>query len=186
MKTLLIDNGSTLLSRLQALSPGVETVVTYANIPADINSYDLIILSGSSRFPVRGNEVALAAEIELIRSAEVPVIGICFGHELIVHAFGGEITHLGESQKGITEIEVVADHPMFGGREVFTVYENHLYGARTLPPLLKPLAMIGDVVSVLEHRERPVYGFQFHPEHLTDEQYGDEVFLRLFTTLTQK
>lgn len=186
MKTLLIDNGSTLLNRLRLLSPGDETVVTYANIPDDVHSYDLIILSGSSRFPVLGNEVALAAEIELIRRAEVPVIGICFGHELIVHAFGGEIIHLGESQKGITEIEVIAGHPMFGDRTSFAVYENHQYGVRTLPPPLRPLAMIGDVVSVLEHRERPVYGFQFHPEHLTDEQYGDEVFLRLFTTLTQK
>jgi para-aminobenzoate synthetase len=184
MKTLLIDNGSTLLNRLQLLSPGDETVVTYANIPADVHSYDLIVLSGSSQFPVLGNEAALAAEIDLIRTAAVPVIGICFGHELIVHAFGGEIIHLGSSQKGINEIEVVAEHPMFGDRTSFAVYENHQYGVRTLPSPLKALAVVGDVVAVLEHRERPVYGFQFHPEHLTDEQYGDEVFLRLFSLIT--
>jgi GMP synthase-like glutamine amidotransferase len=184
MKTLLIDNGTTLLAQLQALLPGDELVATYDRIPVDAHEYDVVILSGSSRFPIHGNEAALAAEIDFIRTVTIPVIGICFGHELIVHAFGGEIEYLGGSQKGMVEIAVTAPHPMFGDRTMFTVYENHQYGARALPSSLEPLAQAHDVVAVLKHKERPIYGFQFHPEHHTDTQYGDEVFLRLLKTVT--
>ena len=88
MKTLLIDNGSTLTAKLAELSPGNETVVEHGNIPENLNEFSLIILSGSSKFPVNGNESLFTKEIELIRTTNIPIVGICFGHELIAHAFG--------------------------------------------------------------------------------------------------
>ncbi len=94
MKTLIVDNGSTLLEKLVKLSPGTEEVVDYENIPDDIRDYSLIILSGSSQFPVVGHEQSLQAEIQLIINAKIPIVGICFGHELIAHAFGAELVHL--------------------------------------------------------------------------------------------
>ncbi len=168
MKILLIDNGSTLLERLRTLVPGAEVVVSYDAIPDQVAQFDVIVLSGGSQFPLLGNEDKLAREIALVQSATVPIIGICFGHELIIHAFGGEIVHLGLHQKGLVPVEVVQKHPMFSGRKVFSVYENHQYRVRELPPVLEPLAYVGDVVAVLKHKERPVYGFQFHPEHLVE------------------
>jgi hypothetical protein len=56
MKTLLIDNGSTLTAKLAELSPGNEVIIDHKNIPENLDEFSLIILSGSSKFPVNGNE----------------------------------------------------------------------------------------------------------------------------------
>lgn len=184
MKTLIIDNGSTLIERLITLSPGSEEVVDYQNIPEDISTYSLIILSGSSKFPLHGNEDIFKVEIELIKNAEVPIVGICLGHELIAHAFGAEILHSGTQHKGLFEVEVTQPHEIFGGKEIFSVYENHQYGITTAPALFEVLAESPNSIAVIKHIDKPIYGFQFHPEHMTDQQYGDEVFLNLFKLLT--
>jgi GMP synthase (glutamine-hydrolysing) len=184
MKTLLIDNGSTLVKKLAILSPGNEEVVDYAHIPEDLSSYSLIILSGSSKFPVHGNEDTFKAEIELIKNAEVPVVGICLGHELIAHAFGAEILHLGTQHKGLFEVVVTQPHEIFGGKVVFSVYENHQFGITSVPESIEVLAESPNSIAVIKHVDKPIYGFQFHPEHMTDQQYGDEVFLNLFKFLT--
>ena len=184
MKTLLIDNGSTLTAKLAELSPGNETVVEHGNIPENLNEFSLIILSGSSKFPVNGNESLFAKEIELIRTTSIPIVGICFGHELIAHAFGGDIVYLGQQYKGMSDITVTEKHEMFGDKKDFTVYENHQYGIVTVPPELKALAVSENSIAVFKHTSRPIYGFQFHPEHLTEQQFGDEIFLSLFKDLT--
>lgn len=185
MKTLLIDNGSTLTKKLAELSPGEETVVAYNQIPKDISGFSLILLSGSSQFPVQGNEEKFAEEIELIRLSLVPIVGICLGHELIAHAFNSPLTHLAEQHVGISEVTVINEHPMFGGRESFQVYENHQYGVTEISEELIALAETDHAVAAFKHAEKHIYGFQFHPEHHTDEQFGDEVFLKLFQELVQ-
>ena len=183
MKTLLIDNGSTLTKKLALLSPGEEDIVSYSEIPDDITQYSLIILSGSSLFPIRGNEEKLVKEIELIRSANIPIVGICFGHELIAHAYGASLTPMSR-HVGMTEIKVTSPHPMFLTREVFSVYENHQYGVTELTEELEILATSEHAIAVLKHKTKPIYGLQFHPEHHTEKQFGDEIFLKLFADLT--
>lgn len=186
MKTLLIDNGSTLIEKLSLLSPGEETVVSYDEIPQDISPFSLILLSGSSKLPVYGNEDVFATEIDLIRNTKVPMIGICLGHELIAHAFNSPLTHLKSQHVGMTEIEVVSEHEMFGNKKSFTVYENHQYGVTEVNHELEVLAKTNHAIAVLKHHVRPIYGFQFHPEHHADKQYGDEVYLKLFQRLVRE
>ena len=183
MKTLLIDNGSTLTDKLAKLSPGEEFVCTWDTIPDDYNEYSLIILSGSSKFPVVGNELKLKKEIELIQNTTVPIVGVCLGHELLAYAFGAVIEDLEKQHHGMAEVFVTDNHSMFGDKEVFTVYENHRYGIIDIGENLVELARTNYSVAVVKHKTKPIFGFQFHPEHHTDEQFGDEVFLRLFEEL---
>lgn len=182
MKTLLVDNGSTLTEKLAKLSPGQEDIVSYSNIPNDISNYSLIILSGSSLFPIEGNEEKLAKEINLIQNIHVPLVGVCFGHELIAHAYGSPLTQMPQ-HVGMTEIWVTAPHPMFLSKEVFSVYENHQYGVTEVTEELEILARSDHAIAVLKHKTKPIYGLQFHPEHHTEQQFGDEVFLKLFDEL---
>jgi GMP synthase-like glutamine amidotransferase len=186
MKTLLVDNGSTLTKKLALLSPGEEHIVSYQNIPADISDYSLILLSGSSLFPIQGNEGKLVKEKRLITNANVPIVGICFGHELIVNTFGGKLSSLNEKVVGLTEVEVIQPHIMFGDSKQFTVYENHQYGVSEVGEELEVLAQTDNYAAVIKHKKLPIYGFQFHPEHHTDEQLGDEIFLKLFEQLVQE
>lgn len=183
MQTLLIDNGSTLTKKLALLSPGDEDIVSYDNIPDDVSSYSLIILSGSSKFPVEENSHRLAREIELIQTTNVPVIGICLGHEIIAHTFGAKLEHFAEKHVGMTEVNVLSEHEMFQNKETFAVYENHQYGVTECSPELEVLAKTNHAIAVLKHKTKEIYGFQFHPEHHEDDQFGDEVFLKLFQVL---
>lgn len=183
MRTLLVDNGSTLTRKLAALSPGQEDIVSYETIPEDLSPYALILLSGSSRLPILGNEALFVREVELIKRACVPVVGVCFGHELIAHTFGSSLIRLEAPHKGFTEVTVVRAHSMFNGRNTFTAYENHQFAIRDVGGDMEVLAKTDSGPAVIRHRAKPIYGFQFHPEHHKDEQYGDEIFLTLFAEL---
>jgi len=182
MRTLLIDNGSNLTEKLRDLIPGEVNVVQYDAIPDSVNHYSLIILSGSSRFPIEGHERELAAEEFLIRNSDKPIIGICLGHEIIAHAFGAKIELLGK-HTGLCDIAVTKNHLMFQARTNFTVYEHHQYGITELPSYLEELARSDHAIAVFKHKEKPIYGFQFHPEHHTESQFGDEIFLALVKEL---
>lgn len=186
MKTLLIDNVSTLVKKLAFLSPGEETIVGYDEIPKDVSQFSLILLSGSSKLPVYGNENTFAEEIDLIQKTEIPVIGVCLGHELIAHAFKSPLIHFNDQHVGITKVEIVSKHNMFGNKKSFIVYENHQNGVIEVSKELEVLAKTDHAIAILKHRERPIYGFQFHPEHHTDEQFGDEVYLKLFKELVSE
>lgn len=186
MKTLLIDNGSTLTKKLGELSPGEEVIVSYDEIPDDLSAYSLILLSGSSKFPVYGNEDKFSRELNLIRSTNTPVVGICLGHELIAHAFNSPLTHFNKQHVGITTVNVIEKHFMFKDRGSFSVYENHQYGVTKVSDELIALAETDHAIAVIKHREKPIYGFQFHPEHHAEKQLGDEIFLALFKELISK
>lgn len=186
MKTLLIDNGSTLTKKLAQLTPGEEHIVSYDNIPDDVSLYSLIVLSGSSKFPIEGNERQLEKELNLVRTSSAPIIGICLGHEIIAHAFAAKLEHLEEKHVGITDVQVLSEHAMFQNKEIFSVYENHQYGVIECPLELEVLAKTDHAIAVLKHKTKEIYGFQFHPEHHTDTQFGDEVFLKLFQMVTEE
>lgn len=185
MKTLLVDNGSTLTTKLAQLTPGEVEICSYDAIPNIVTNYGLILLSGSSQFPVEGNEQILNDEFALVLNATVPVIGICLGHEIIAKALGGTIENLHHQHVGLTKVNIVQEHDMFGGAKQFTVYENHRYGLKEVPDSFEVLAETDHAVAVMRHKTRQIYGMQFHPEHHVEHQFGDEVFLNLISSLVK-
>ncbi len=185
MQTLLIDNGSKLTDRLKHLIPDQVEVVGYDSIPDSTDKYDLIVLSGSSRFPVVGHEDELRREEELIKNSNKPIIGICLGHEIIAHTFRTKLEHVGK-HTGLCEILVTKDYPCFQNRKSFTVYEYHEWGVKELGDELEELARSDHAIAVIKHKSKPIYGFQFHPEHHTESQFGDEIFLSLVKELVPK
>jgi anthranilate synthase/aminodeoxychorismate synthase-like glutamine amidotransferase len=110
--------------------------------------------------------------LELVRAlhAEVPILGVCLGHQVIAEALGGRI--------------VRADEPVHGrcsqihhdGRGVFTGLPQPIVGCRyhslvvdeaSLPDCLEVSARTDDAaVMALRHRRLPVVGLQFHPESI--------------------
>jgi len=116
MKILLIDNGTTLLESLRKLIPGDEIVHRYDDLNnLNQNDFDLVILSGGSHLEIQGNEDKLKKEIEVIKTSEKPIIGICYGCELLVESFGGKLEKMKVKNKGITEIEINSNDKIFGG-----------------------------------------------------------------------
>ena len=144
----------------------------------DCKKFDLLILSGSSQFPVEFNKEKLTAEISLIQSCAIPIVGICYGCELITVAFGGTLKDRGEgTQERVPfQINVLVDDPIFLGRKDFVAYDAHRWIVDQTSPVLQVLAESIHSPEVVRHTKYPIYGFQFHPEKMQDKTFGDEIF----------
>lgn len=185
MNVALINNGTKEPEKLLALLAN-DTVDQYPLERASealCGTYDLVILSGSSRFPILYNLEVLQPELKLIRECTSPLLGICFGAELLAVAYGGTLRDTEHKQKGIYEITAVSKDPLFLARETFEVYEAHRWVIDTVPAQLELLASSQMGPEIIRHRTKPQYGFQFHPEKMCDETYGDELFASLLKQL---
>lgn len=187
MRAALVNNGTKEPKKLLDLLRVHEVhIFDSSEVPAlKPADFDLIVLSGSSRFPIIGNEELLQPEIDLIKTTTTPIIGICYGCELIAHAFGGSLVDHGEESKerALVCIEVVADDPIFGRRKEFEAYDAHRWVIASLPPTLRVLARSAHGPEVIRHTERLIWGFQFHPEKMVDQSYADEIFNTLVSEL---
>jgi GMP synthase-like glutamine amidotransferase len=179
MRTLVIDNETRLLTELEALLPGHETIRRWNEKYDDHDGFDLVILSGGSTFGVLEQKSLLSHEYDLVLHREKPIIGICLGAELIVDAYGGTITQLSETERGQCQIYVRESSPIFGGLEQFTVNESHHWKTEKLPENFEILAESGHGVEVFKHRTKPIFGFQFHPESQLNPSDGGGILLAL-------
>jgi anthranilate synthase component 2 len=125
--------------------------------------------------------------LELVRGlhAEVPMLGVCLGHQAIAEALGSRIVRASVPVHGqASEIRHGGSSLFHGLPPAMRVgrYHSLVAESASLREVLRPTAWTTDgVVMAFEHRQFPVYGVQFHPESILTE-YGYEVlanFLRL-------
>lgn len=106
-------------------------------------------------------------------SEELPILGVCLGHQAIVEAFGGRVVRAPEPLHGRTSMIRHDGVGLFAGApSPLTVcrYHSLVADTETLPVCLRATALTDDgVVMAVEHRTRPVYGVQFHPEAILTE-----------------
>jgi len=129
--------------------------------------------------------------LEILKSdIEVPILGVCLGHQAIGLSFGGEICQLKNPKHGkSSQIEVISQDAMFSGLpKKFGVMRYHsLYvDEKSLPKCLKITAKStdDDIIMAFRHENRPIYGIQFHPESYFT-QYGKKI-LSNFINLNKK
>ncbi len=108
--------------------------------------------------------------IELIkRAGNIPILGVCLGHQAIGEAFGGKIVHAPEIMHGKSDIITLdVSCKIFEGMVEKTEvgrYHSLVIDSDTLPDCLEITAKSDDgCIMGVKYRERPVYGIQFHPE----------------------
>lgn len=159
-----------------------------------------VLVSGAYTDWSQYEGTTLDALIEFIRRWDGPMLGLCAGHQLIAHAFGaptGPIRPLrpGEpdprpdygpgllKELGPTQIKLVRSDPLFDGLPgVLVMEQDHYWAVKELPPFLELLATNETCpIQAFRHRERPVYGTQFHPERYSDEHpHGRQVLQNFF------
>jgi len=150
-------------------------VFTSLTPPAEIATFTAVIIGGSGAYCV--SEWTIPNELEAIerviheaRSLSLPMIGICFGHQLLAHALGGVVTMDRTRQEtGTYEIsctDAAADDEIFSQLpKSFLAQEGHKDHVTTLPPDAIHLAFtpLSTNQAFVMPGER-IYGVQFHPE----------------------
>lgn len=127
-----------------------------------------IILSPGPGFP---KDAGICVEAARELGGEIPILGVCLGHQAICEAFGATISYAKQLMHGKQSLAKLDNScPIFKGMEpVIAVARYHSLAAvkETMPKCLKVTAETedGEIMAVM-HREMPVYGVQFHPESI--------------------
>lgn len=127
-----------------------------------------IILSPGPGYP---KDAGICEETVKTLGKDIPILGVCLGHQAISEAFGATITYASRLMHGKqSEVKLTCSCPIFEGLpEVITAGRYHSLAARrdTLPECLKVCAETedGEVMAVM-HTQYKVYGVQFHPESI--------------------
>ena len=123
--------------------------------------------------PCTPNEAGVCLELLRTAPADLPILGVCLGHQAIGQAYGGEVVRARTLMHGKTSAVRHEGEGLFEGLDDgFTAARYHsLAVARdTLPAALKLTAWTDDgEIMGLSHAERPVHGVQFHPESIATE-----------------
>jgi GMP synthase-like glutamine amidotransferase len=142
-----------------------ETWRTGPPAPAtDPSDYAFVASLGSKHSPRDAGVPAVAAEIELIRRAvesDVPVLGLCYGGQVLAHVLGGTVERAPRPELGWREIETDDPELIPAGPWLEWHFERF-----TTPPGATELARTADAVQAFRHG--PHLGVQFHPESTVD------------------
>ncbi len=136
--------------------------------------------------PCTPNEAGICLElIEAAAKEQVPLLGVCLGHQAIGQAFGGKVVRAGVPMHG--KLSSIRNT----GKGVFedvpspfeaTRYHSLIVERASLPAELEVVAELQDgMIMGMRHRSLPIHGVQFHPESIAS-QHGHKIlenFLRI-------
>jgi anthranilate synthase component II len=156
-------------------------VVTIEDIRAQAPSH--IILSPG---PCTPSQAGLSDRIIKTFSGEIPILGVCLGHQSIAAAFGGQVIKAPQPMHGKTSIVEHAGQGVFAGlADSFHAMRYHslIVDRASLPDCFDITAWTNEpdgqqIVMGMQHREHAICGVQFHPESILTEH--GKVLLRNF------
>ncbi|MER7394475.1 aminodeoxychorismate synthase component I [Streptomyces sp. NPDC000151] len=150
---------------------------------ADLSEFDNVVISPGPGSPERPTDFGVCAEV--IRDSDLPLLGVCLGHQGLCQAYGGTVGPAPEVRHGRLSAVTHDGRDLFAGIPTpFDVVRYHSLAVTSLPDELEATAWAGDgTLMGVRHRHRPQWGVQFHPESICTE-YGRRL-LANFTTLTE-
>ena len=123
--------------------------------------------------PCTPNEAGICLDLVRAASETTPILGVCLGHQTIGQAFGAEVVRAPAPMHGkVSRIEHNARGIFHGLNGPFqaTRYHSLVIERASVPADLEVSAESEDgLIMAVEHRDRPVYGVQFHPESIASE-----------------
>lgn len=172
---LLIDNYDSfsynLVQMIGSISPDIRVVRNDKITVKEIRhlSPTHLVLSPGPGFPA---DAGILEEAILELKGEIPILGVCLGHQAICEAFGGTVVHAQRPMHGKqSRIQLDSRSPLFQALpSVIQAARYHSLAAKAgdLPKELEIIAKdceAGEIMAV-QHRKYPIYGLQFHPESI--------------------
>lgn len=173
---------------LERVRPGIEILTEPFSAVSLDRVHSLhpshIILSGQSHPWERYSAESLAGVFEVIHNANQPILGVCGGHQQMALAFGSPVGLMerlepGEGydgarrERGFYEVETNAQGIFRDLPGKITVWHSHFDEVKTLPPGFNATASSKTCpIQAMQHKERLLFGVQFHPE-LFEEDFPD-------------
>ena len=213
MKPILIDHDDSfthilaqyigeLTAKLTGETPTLPTVLNHSNTSLkEIREHNPshIILSPGPGTALKKEDFAIGNEIldeyaspnpnanpNPNRETQIPILGVCLGHQGIASHFGAKITHAPEVMHGKrsqifhNKTGIFKDIP-----SPFTAMRYHSLAITNLPSKLEILAQTksnnGETIMAIRHKNLPIFGVQFHPESIGTE-HGKKLLENFLST----
>ena len=196
MKFLIIDNYDSFVYNIaQYLGElGVESdVIRNDKITLDEikqNNYDAIVISPGPGTPEEKKYFGVCLDVITNMGPTTPILGVCLGHQGIIHAFGGKVTNAGCVRHGKTSPVNHTNSELFKGvSNPFRATRYHsLVGDKTIiPDVLEVTATAADdgEIMAIRHKEYLIEGVQFHPESIMTEE-GKKILANFIRQVKEK
>jgi GMP synthase (glutamine-hydrolysing) len=141
-----------------------------------------IILSGGARSVYEKNAPKFHKELF---SFGVPILGICYGHQLIAHVLGGKVEKGTDGEYGPSKLNTGKSYLFKGLPSSFTVWMNHRDSVVSLP---KGFGVIGKTkttkIAAYENPELKISSVQFHPE-VSHTEGGDQIIKNFLNQISK-
>ncbi len=150
-------------SKIRRLGAYSEILLPEDFFKKNIEFYKGIILSGGPASVYEENSPKISLRIF---SLGVPILGICYGHQLIVHTLGGFVKQSKVQEYGATSLTLLNSSLLLHGiKQNSTVWMSHADEVQSLP---KGFSVVGYTkncyYAAIENSEKKIFGLQFHPE----------------------
>jgi len=188
MKINVVDNGGQWTHREYRVlrDLGVECQIIANDSPSSkADNLDGLVLSGGA--PSINDELDKLGNIgRFIEDHEYPVLGICVGAQFIALHYGGRVGAAVSPEFGKAEITITESSRILNGLpNKIIAWENHNDEVKELPSDFINVAHSDSCgIEVFEHKTKPIFGIQFHPE-VDNTQFGREIF-RNFLEICRK
>ncbi|CAM2059300.1 GMP synthetase [Desulfovibrionales bacterium] len=179
-KVVILDYGSQVT---QLIARRVREAGVYSEIhPCTINAHALeklepsaLILSGG---PARVTESGAPQLDQAVLAMQLPILGICYGMQLLAKYLCGELTLSQEREYGRAELEIIAKSPLWDGlmdKSPMVVWMSHGDHVRTPPPGFITIGRTRSIeIAAMADVKRRIYAVQFHPE-VAHTENGDTI-----------
>lgn len=171
----MIDNYDSFVFNIAQLLGGLKAEPTVARndkiTVQDIKTLnpDAIVISPGPGHPADRKYFGICTDVIKELGPKLPILGVCLGHQGIVHAFGGRVINAGRVRHGKTSPIRYTDCKLFEGiKNPFkaTRYHSLVADQETIPDCLEVTARAlddGEVMGI-RHKKYVIEGVQFHPE----------------------